>query len=506
MEKKPAAYQVIRNSRILDFDSRNVETADILIKEDTIKEIGRSGMEAPADAVVVDAKNQLVIPGLVNAHTHGQGSLSKGLGDQWSLELLLNALPWVGHGITLEDKHIAALLNAAEMVLKGCTAAYDMYYEFPFPSIDGIAAIGNAYSEIGVRVVLAPMMSDTKLFDAIPGLFDALPKEHQQTVQKLRIATSDENINICKELLHQWPCDRLTVSPALGPTIPLHCSDGFIGACRDLAIEYDIGVHMHLAESKVQAVSGIKRYGKTLTRYLDDNGLIGPKFTGAHCIWLDRDDINLMRDKGASIAHNPGSNLRLGSGIAPVRQMIDSGINLGLGTDGSASADNQNIFEAMRMASFVSRLVTHDPAEFLGTWEILDMATSGSASVLGWGNTIGRIAPGYKADLVFLDLNNVNFVPLNNAANQLINCEDSSAVDSVMIGGRMVLSGRQFTEFDYKKLCGDAQSIADRLSLANKDVKATMDAMVPFVAQHCIGLACEPYHVHRKLDYRNEFS
>jgi len=504
MNDKSSSFLVIRNGRVLDLGTGTINEADILIKEDTIEEIGLWGLEAPADAVLVDATGRLIIPGLVNSHTHGQGSLTKGKGDQWSLELLLNALPWVGGGFTLEDKRTAALLNAAEMVLKGCTAAYDMYYEFPFPTMEDMSAIGSAYSEVGIRVVLAPMMADTKLYDAIPGLFDALPETYQQKVQKMRVATSDENIQNCRSLLQDWPFDRLKVGLALGPTIPHHCSEGFLGALRDLASEYDIGIHMHLAESKVQALAGIKRFGKTLTRYLDDNGLIGPRFTGAHCIWLDDDDLKLMSDRGASIAHNPGSNLRLGTGIAPVRKMIEYGINVGVGTDGSSSADNQNMFEAMRLASFVSRAVTHNPAEFLGTREVLAMATSGAATVLGWGDRIGRIAPGYKADITFLDLKNVNFVPLIDAANQIINCEDSSAVDSVMIGGRMVLEGRRFTAFDYERLCNEAQSAADRMILGNQDVKAWLDEMEPFVAKHCLGLACEPYHVHRKLDYSNE--
>ena len=501
MNGSQSTDQVIRGGRVLDVETHTFERADMLIAGDTIVEIGRAGMEAPPGAIVVDAADRLLIPGLVNAHTHGQGSLGKGMGDKWSLELLLNANPWVSGGFTVEDKYTAALLNAAEMILKGCTAAYDMYFEFPAPSLEGLSAVGRAYAEIGVRVVLAPLMADTKLYDAIPGLFDALPEPYRSHVQKIRAAPFDETVRICRSLLHEWPFDRFTVCPALGPTIPLHCSDGFIGACRDLARDFDVGIHMHLGESKVQAVSGLKRYGKTLARHLDDCGLIGPKFTGAHCVWLDDDDLRLLKDKGASVAHNPGSNLRLGSGIAPVRQMIECGINIGVGTDGSASADNQNIFEAMRMAAFVSRVVNPDPGKWLGTWETLTMATTGGATILGWGNSIGRIAPGYKADIVFLDLRNVNFVPLNNAANQIVYCEDSSAVDSVMIGGQMVLSGRRFTRFDYEKLRAKVQSTMERLSLMNRETKEWMDGMAAFVSQHCVGLAGEPYHVHRRLDY-----
>ena len=495
-------YQVIRGGRVLDPGRRVVEAADVLIAGDTIRELGPPGMAAPEDAGPLDATERLLIPGLVNAHTHGHGSLSKGRGDKWSLELLLNASPWVSGGFTLEDKLTAARLNAAEMVLKGCTAAYDMYFEFPTPSLEGLSAVGKGYAEVGLRAVVAPMMADTTLYQAIPGLLDSLPEPHRGHAEKLRAAPWPEHIAACRSLLAAWPFARARVRPALGPTIPHHCSDDFIRACRDLARDFDVRIQMHLAESEVQAVTGIKRYGTTLARHLDTLGLLAPNFTGAHCIWLDDDDVKLMRDRGASVAHNPGSNLRLGSGIAPARRMLDLQMTLGIGSDGSTSADNQNMFEAMRMAAFVSRLVSPDPEHWLGTWEVLNLATAGGAAVLGLGHLIGRLAPGYKADIVFLDLGNVNFVPLNDAANQVVNCEDSSAVHSVMIGGRMVLSGRRFTSFDYDGLRRDVALAVERLRARNAAPREHMEAMAAFVSRHCVGLTSQPYHVHRRLESR----
>jgi guanine deaminase len=485
---------------VLDIRRRRDSAADILIDRDAIVEVGPPGLQAPAEAEVVDASERLIMPGLVNAHTHGHGSLGKGLGDKWSLELLLNASPWVSGGFTLEDKRTAALLNAAEMVLKGCTAAYDMYFEAPTPSLEGLDAIGRAYAEVGVRVVLAPMMADATLYRSIPGLLEALPAAHRAHAEKMSAAGHQAHLAVCERVLHDWPFHRDQVSPALGPTIPLHCSDDFVRGCRDLATDYACRVQMHLAESKVQAVSGLKRYGKTLASHLDELGLLGPRFTGAHCVWLDDDDLKRMLDRGATVAHNPGSNLRLGSGVAPARKMLELGIGVGIGTDGGASADNQNMFEAMRMAAFVSRIVTPEPEEWLGSWETLEMGTTGSATVLGLGEVVGRVEPGYKADLLFLDLSNVNFVPFNDAANQVVNCEDSSAVDSVMIGGRMVLSGRRFTDFDFDALRRRVADTAARLREENVEPYGRMQAMAAFVSRHCVGLTCTPYHVQRRLD------
>lgn len=499
MQRLPAC-QIVRGGLVLDPEGESVAPRDILVFDDTIREVGEPGLAAPAHAVLVDATDRLILPGLINAHTHGHAALAKGTGDRWSLELYLNALPWFGAGLSPEDMYTAASLNAAEMVLKGCTATYDMFVELPTPSLDGIAAVGRAYADVGIRAVLAPMMADTVFYRAIPGLLEALPEPHRAAAEGLRAAPHDAHIAACRHLLEHWPHARDEVRPALGPTIPLHCSDDFISACARLAREFDVRIQMHLAESKVQAVSGVKRYGCSLARHLDRLGALGPNFTGAHAIWLDDDDLKLLRDRGASVAHNPASNLRLGSGVAPARRMLELGIPFGIGTDGSASSDNQNIFAAMRAAAYVSRVTSYDPERWLGCWDVLRAATVGGASVLGVGNAIGRIAPGYKADLVLLDLANVNFVPLTDAAHQVVYCEDSGAVDSVMVGGRMVLQGRRFTAFDFDALRRKAQDAADRIRSANAPKRAQFEAMATIVSRYCVGLACEPYPACRHIE------
>ncbi len=494
-------FAVVRGGRLLDIAGHAAELKDILIEGDTIREIGRPGLDAPDGARIIDAADRLVMPGLVNAHTHGHGTLSRGLGDRWTLELLLNAAPWISGGRVLEEKYLAALLNAAEMIAKGCTAAYDLYFEFPLPTTEGMAAVGRAYTDAGLRAVVAPMMADRLFLHAIPGLLDALPGPLRKRVEAAQAAPREETLAAARAMLKGWCFDRDRVRPALAPTIPLHCSDEFITASRDLAAEYGVGLHMHLAESKIQAVSGITRYGKTLTAHLDDLGFLGPHFTGAHAVWLDDDDIKRMADAGASVAHNPGSNLRLGSGIAAVREMLTAGVNVGIGTDGSNCSDNQNMFDATRIASFASRVRSPDYETWLSTDEVLTAATAGSARALGMGDAIGRLEPGFKADMVFLDLGCVNFVPFNDPTNQIVLCEDSSAVASVMVGGRMVLDAGRFTGFDYAKLRADVEAAVERLRGANADLKELALALEGHVGKFCVGLAQGPYHVQRGLGW-----
>jgi len=462
-----------------------------------IRELGPPGLAAPEGAGEVDATGGLLMPGLVNAHTHGHGSLGKGMGDRWSLELLLNAGPWISGRRTLDDKYLAAKLNAAEMVRKGCTAAYDLYFEFPAPTHDGIDAVARGYADVGARAVVAPMMADHTLFEAIPGLMQALPEDLRARVDDLKLAPAEQTIEACRAILRGWSHDRDQVRLALAPTIPLHCSDEFIVACRNLAAEYQVGLHMHLAESKVQAVSAIKRYGKTLTAHLAELDFLGPSFTAAHGVWLDAEDIARLADAGSSMAHNPGSNLRLGSGISPVRAMLDRGFNVGIGTDGSNCSDNQNMFDAMRIAAFVSRVVSPEYTTWLETADVIDMATVGSAEALGLGDRIGRLEPGYYADIVFLDLTNMNFVPFNDPTNQIVFCEDSSAVKSVMIGGRMILDDGRFTTFDYLKMLADVEVAVDRLRSATADMRELSVKLEDVVGSYCVGLTRQPYHINR---------
>ncbi|HZN49201.1 MAG TPA: amidohydrolase family protein, partial [Methylomirabilota bacterium] len=187
---------IIRGGRVLDARGHRADPADILITGDTITEIGAPGLAAPADASVVDARDKLLHAGLINAHTHAHGNLAKGMGDRWTLELLLTAASWIGGNRSLEDKRLSAKLGAVEMVLKGCTACYDLAFEWPAPTLEGLQAVGGAYAEVGMRAVVAPMVADRTFFDAIPGLKPTLPPALQQSVEKLQPApwkTSVEN-------------------------------------------------------------------------------------------------------------------------------------------------------------------------------------------------------------------------------------------------------------------------------------------------------------------------
>ncbi|MBV8776157.1 MAG: amidohydrolase family protein [Alphaproteobacteria bacterium] len=490
-------HTILRGGRVLDIANGTADVADVVIEDDTIRAVATPGAAAPEGASEVDASHRLIHPGLVNAHTHSHGNLGKGMGDRWTLELLLTAAPMLSGHRGYDDMRLSAQLGAVEMMLKGCTACYDLFFEWPMPSRDGMAAVASAYAELGMRAVIAPMVADRSFYEAIPGLADAVPAALREAVAGLRLAPGEATLAAIRDGFAAWPGDRDLVRPAVAPTIPHHCSDAFILGCAGLARDFAVGLHSHVAESKIQAVASLRLYGKTQTAHLDALGVLGPHFTVAHGVWLDDDDMGRLGDHGASVAHNPGSNMRIGSGLADARAMLERRVNLGIGTDGATCADNQNMYEAMRLASFASKVQGPDWRRWLTTREAALAATEGSARALGLGDRIGRIAPGWKADLVLLDLDHPNWLPLNDPVNQLVHCEDGTAVDSVMIAGRWVVRDRRPVGIDLAQLRGRAEAARERLFAANADNRRLYAALEPVVGSHCPGLARLPYHVHR---------
>jgi 5-methylthioadenosine/S-adenosylhomocysteine deaminase len=473
------------------------ERRDIVIDGDTIRDIVPTGT-GPADVRIIDAADRAVMPGLVNGHLHGHGTLAKGrVEDRWSLEFFLNALPGLGANRTLDDKYLNGLVGAVEMIRKGSTACFDLFFEFPRPSPNGLFALGQAYSDAGIRAVVAPMVADRTFYQAYPELLELMTDEQRNDALALNMAPHRASASSAADAFRRWPFDRDRVRPGLAPTIPLHCSDDFLIACRDLAAEYDIPLQTHLAEAKSQAVTGLRRYGRTLTAHIEALGLLGPRFSAAHAIWLDADDMRRLADSGTSVIHAPPSNLRFGSGLAQVRAMRERGVNVGLATDAANSSDHLNMFEAMRLGASISTLLTPDVDHWLGVGDMLDMATAGSARAMGFEARIGSIAPGYKADLVFLDLGHINYVPLGDLARQIVFAENGAAVDSVMIGGRMVLDRGRITTLDEAKLRRDAAAAADRLFAANAPMRETAKRLEPAIRAFCRSVACQSYHVHR---------
>jgi 5-methylthioadenosine/S-adenosylhomocysteine deaminase len=489
---------VIRDGLVLQ-GGGDAALRDILIDDGRIVAIEARGFPVSEEAELVSAADRLLIPGLVNSHTHSHGALNRGaVEDRVSLEMFLT-----GHGASarsraIDDKYLSAALSAAEMIRKGCTACFDLTLEFPIPSVDGLSAVARAYRDAGMRAVIAPMIADRTIYQALPGLLDALPEELRSHYAAVAAAPLAKTFEVCRDILAAWRFDRRYLRPALGPTIPLHCSDAFLVGCANLASEHGVRLQTHLAESRAQAAIGNSRYGTSLVAHLEKLGFLSDRLSVAHAIWLDREDIGRLGANGVKVAHNPSSNLRLGSGVAPVREMLHEGVVVGIGTDASNTSDGQNMFEAIRLASYLSRIDGFAVEEWISADEALAMGTQGSAEVLGF-EKIGRLAAGFEADIVFLRLDSPHFVPLRSPLIQMAFGENGASVDRVMIGGRTVFHDGRLLTIDEADLRSRAEQAARRLDEANAETFVSASAVSRLVGAFCAAQGCEVHSPRRKL-------
>jgi cytosine/adenosine deaminase-related metal-dependent hydrolase len=277
-------------------------------------------------------------------------------------------------------------------------------------------------------------------------------------------------------------------------TIPGQCTDIYLDRCAEVVREFGVGFHCHLAETKPQAVYAQRRWGKSVVEKLDEVGLLGPGFTGAHAIWLTRRDIELLGSSGSSIAHNPGSNLKAGSGIAPIPELLAAGANVAVGTDGSINSDNQNMFEAMRLAAFVHRVRSpYQQDDWIGSAHVWNMATAGGASAMGLASEIGAIAPGYRADVVLLRRSAVHLTPFTNAANLLAYAETGASVDMVMVDGKTVVAGGRLVTLDEERILAELAAVAAEVNARNEHRRHAAERIWPHVNRICRRLMSEPF-------------
>jgi guanine deaminase len=459
---------LIVNGLVLPAADQPARPADLLVEGGRIQALGAPGQFAGvAAARVLDARDRLVIPGLVNAHSHAHGSLGRGAVPDVALEGFLAASPAINGQRTRDDLALSATLCAVELLKKGCTALFDMSAETPLPTLDGLHAVAGAYASAGIRAVVAPMLADRTLYQAYPELLAGLPGALQPALAALRAADPDACLAVVRQAARDWPFDSNQVRLGIAPTIPLHCSDGFLRGCAALSAEFGLPLQTHLAEL----------------------GLLGERVSVAHAIWISDPDIDLLARAGVTAVHNPLSNLRLGSGIAPVRRMLERGLRVALGSDGANTSDTQNLFEAARLAVGLSRVVDSDEARWLNAAEALHMATEVSARTLGWGDgQLGRIAPGWQADLVLLDLSRPEYVPLRDPLRQMLHGESGTAVDRVLVGGRLVVDAGRVLTVDEAALRQRAQAAADRLDALNAEGRHLAEALRPGVSAFCCGI------------------
>ena len=446
-----AERTVVRGGHLFDLDLP-FETADVLLADGEIIAVGRD-LDATG-ARVVDAAGGIVMPGLINAHTHSNQSIEKGLCDALPLDAWMVVASYGGAGATLrpKDLYLSTMVGALEMIASGTTAVLDVPRADQRWFDEGMDEIMRAYHDVGMRANVAAQYSDLEFLDSLPmGLIG-------EDSERPRTATVPDLMARLEPYLVRWRDRHPRLRPMLGPSSLPRCSVELFEASVDLAKRAGVGLHTHLLSAKSQVPLARERYGGSTVAFLDRIGALQPWTSFAHAIWLDDDEVARMGERGVTIVHNPVSNLKLGAGIAPVPALRRAGAHVALGTDGASSNDSQNMFETLKSAAIIQRPIV-PRAEWPSAMETLAMCWDAGARAMG--QKIGRIAAGYRADLVLLRPGALRVAPKDQIANQLVYAELGRSVDTVVIEGEVVMRGRRFTNVDAPALLADAQRLVD---------------------------------------------
>jgi 5-methylthioadenosine/S-adenosylhomocysteine deaminase len=443
-----------------DADWHQPATADIAVAGDTIAGIAPSF--APGSGIeVLDAQRHLVLPGFVNAHYHSHDVLAKGTLEEVPLEVWrLYALPPQYPPRSVEEVRARTLLGALECLRSGMTTIQDMLTLYPFDDRH-LQTVMEVYDAIGIRVIFAPQYGDRKGIDTVPYWKEVFP-EHLHG-QLSSAAEPERQI----DLLGHFEANYLKAPArprrhwALGPSAPERCTPKLMARTMELARRYDIPVYSHIYESRgmaLQARLTLPEYDGSLIRRLADEGALDPRLNLAHSVWLARDEIELLAETGTGVVLNPQGNLKLKCGIPPIRALQDAGVRIGLGCDNCSCSDAQNMFVAMKLFALLASVSDPIPGP-PQTAATLHAATEAGAAGARLGDVIGRIAPGYKADLTLIAMNDPTWSPLNSAIRQLVHVEAGRGVRHVVVDGKVVVRDRRLTTIDEETIFEAAEAV-----------------------------------------------
>jgi 5-methylthioadenosine/S-adenosylhomocysteine deaminase len=413
----------------------------VVVRDGLIEAVGPAGEIEGAYAAdeVVDCSGCAVVPGLVNAHTHAPMTLLRSLADDLRLDVWL-----MGYMMPVEREFVGSRfcwlgtqLACAEMIRSGTTCFADMYYYEE--------AVADAAAQAGMRAVCA----ETLLRFPSP---DAL--------------SYDESLQRTRGFVQRWRGHPL-IMPAVGPHAPYTTTTDLLQDSARLALEFNVPLHIHVAETRQEVEEHLAEHGMSVVPWLEDHGVLDAKVIAAHCVYIDEDEMHILLRHGVGVAHNPTSNLKLASGVAPVTRMLALGLNVGIGTDGPASNNDLDMWEEMRLAALLAKGTTFDPTA-LPARQALAMATLGGARALHMADLIGSLEPGKRADIAVVDLRHLHNMP-NFARDpqalyaRLVYAAKGSDVRDVMCQGQWLMRERELLTLDEQGLLDEAADVACRI-------------------------------------------
>ncbi len=434
---------LLTNAIVLTMDGKlnQYDPGAVAVKDDMIVAVGtETEITAEYSAnETIDCGGKVLMPGLVNAHTHVPMTLLRGLEDDLRLDVWLMGymLPVEREFVTPEFVRLGTLLACAEQIRSGVTTFNDMYF-----FEDDIA---QATADAGMRAVCGQSVMKYPAPDA---------------------QSYEVSLAYAREFIKKWKGHPLIV-PAVAPHAPYSTTPEILRTCANLAKEFDVPLHIHISETAFEVQTMRDEQGMPVVPYIKKQGVLEAKVIAAHCVHIDYGEMKTLKHVNAGIAHNPSSNLKLASGFAPVQKMLDTGLNVGIGTDGPASNNDLDMFEEVRLASFVAKASSNDPTVVPAATALL-MATRMGAQALHIGHLTGSLEPGKRADLILVDTSPVHNSPRfrrnpNNAYAQLVFASKSTDVTDVMVNGKWLMRAHELLTLNEADLLKQASEIAKKI-------------------------------------------
>jgi len=425
----------------MDEEMHQFEPGAVAVSGDSILAVGAEAevRKACPAAQVVDCGGKVLMPGLVNAHTHVPMTLMRGLADDLRLDVWLQGYIWPVERefVSPDFVRLGTQLACAELIRTGVTCFADMYF---FEE-----NVAKATAEAGLRAVCS------------------------QTVLKFPVADAvsfEDSLAEAREFIQRWKGHTL-ITPSVAPHAPYTCTPEILRATAQLAAEFDVPLHTHIAETALEVENMRRENGMPVVPYVKKQGLFEAKVLAAHCIHIDEGEMRTLLHAGAGVAHNPSSNLKLASGLASIQKMLNLGLNVGIGTDGPASNNDLDMFEEVRLAAFVAKTVSNDPTAVPAA-TALKMATRFGARALHLGLVTGSLEPGKRADLILVDISRLHNSPRfrrdsDNIYSQLVYSGKATDVTDVMVNGKWLMKDRELLTLHEEELTAAAQEYARKI-------------------------------------------
>ena len=434
---------LLTNAHILSMDHSLTQYPQgaLAVLNDSIVDIGPAEevLARVEAAQVIDCGGKILMPGLINAHTHVPMTLLRGLADDLRLDVWLMGymMPVEREFVSPDFVRLGTLIACAEMIRSGVTTFADMYY---FEE-----SVAQAAADAGMRAICG------------------------QTVLKFSSPDAesfDESLAMARDFIQRWKGHPLII-PAISPHAPYTCTSEILRAAAALAVEFDVPLHTHLSETALEVENMRREQGMPVVPYVKKQGLLDAKVIAAHCVHIDEGEMRSLQHSHAGIAHNPSSNLKLASGYAPVAKMLELGLNVGIGTDGPASNNDLDMFEEVRLAAFVAKSASNDPT-VVPAQTALTMATSMGAKALHISHLTGSLEKGKRADLILVELDVLHNTPRfrrdpNGPYSQIVYASKSSDVSDVMVNGRWLMRSRALQTLDEAQLAQAGSDVAQKI-------------------------------------------